>query len=442
MTSGISGTSPQSFKEVAAKYPDVPSFVIRKIDVGLRGVTPTDRAVERARQSGALFEEQVEGGGKRIKMGGGTFRDGSALFGLEASLIGPGFGWSRMLRGELVPYVLDVLDDELMLVDGDGPAEQVYLATIPDYYGKRTSRGTPMHHLVTADPPDCLNISPHNYCRFWREKQPCKYCTLGAQPKGEHSSVYHSHNDINQGHKTQDDLEDIYEAVSEALKEPGRWTCIRLIAGSDPAGTTPFENEVDQYIAVLKTLRRCFDGKGPSVRLVASALPESQLVRLKETGATAYMAPLEVWDEKLFQWVCPSKAKYFGRQYWIDSAIAAIKVFGRGNVSTQWVGGAEMTRPYGFQTVDEAVASTLEGTEFFAQHGVTASFGVLRVLEGSIFYGQKQAQPSLEYSVRLAAGMRDIRRKHGLGVDHNDFRRCGKNPDTEMSRLDYPDIVT
>ncbi len=431
------------FAEVAAKYPEVPGLVIRKIDVGLRGVTVSDRALQWARESNALFEEAVEVGGKKTtfwRLAEGAFRDGSSLFAFGDPLLR--FWEPTTLRGGLVPYALDVIDGELALVDGEGPVEPVYLSTIPEYYGKTTSRGTPMHQILLAGPSDSLNLSPHNYCRFWDERQPCKYCTLGARHEGMSSGVFHSHRDANGGRKTEAELEDMCEAVSEALKESGRWTCIGLIAGSDPTGNTPYENEVDQYIPLLNTLVKCIGGRGPSLRVVASAFPEDQLVRLAEAGATSYTPSLEVWDERLFSWMCPGKAKHFGRQYWIDSAIAAVKVFGRGNVSIQWVGGAEMAQPYGFKTIDEAVASTLAGTEFFARHGVNASVSILRVKQGSIFYRQEQAQPSLEYCVKLSAGIRDIRRKYGVGVDAFDYRRCGINPDAELSRLDYPDVMT
>ncbi|MBI4297394.1 MAG: radical SAM protein [Chloroflexi bacterium] len=417
-----------SFKEVAAKYPDVPRLVIRKIDAGLRGVAMTDRAMERARESNSVFEDEGEPGGERApwKLGGGTFRDGSSFLGSDFTLIGP--GRPALLRGGLVPYSLDIIGEKLMLVDGEEPVEEVYLDTIPDYYGKKTSRGTPMHHIVHSD-SDCLKLNPHSYCQAWSEGQPCKFCFATGRRRGS------------QGPKTDADLEDIYETVSEALKEPGRWTEMHLVAGSDPAGATPYENEANSYIAVLKTLKRCFGGKGLPVRLVSSAFPEKTLVRLREAGAAIVGPNLEVWDEKLFEWICPFKAKYFGRQYWIDSLVAAVKVFGRGNVRTQWVGGAEMAQPYGFKTMDEAVASTLEGTEFLARHGVSARLNILRVRQDSAFYGQKQAQPSLEYCVKLSVGIRDIRRKYGLGVALSDYRSETTRPDVDLSRLDLPDVV-
>jgi hypothetical protein len=147
-----------------------------------------------------------------------------------------------------------------------------------------------------------------------------------------------------------------------------------------------------------------------------------------------------VWDEKLFEWLCPGKAKYFGRQYWIDSALASVEVFGRGNVSNQVVGGAELAQPHGFKTIDEGLRSNFECAEFFAKHGVPTCCSILQVGQGSVFFREKQQPASLEYYVRLVRGLRDITHKYRLGVDFNDYRRCPAHPDTNFSRLDYNDI--
>jgi hypothetical protein len=298
---------------------------------------------------------------------------------------------------------------------------------IPKYYGKITSRGTPMIKAVTSGPPDCLNINVFGYCHFWKEKLPCKYCSL--VPCFLRDNAH-----------TNESLEDIYETVNEALKEEGRWTSIRLVAGSDPRGNSPYENEVDEYIRVLKTLQRSFGTDKIYARLVASAFPKEQLLRLKEAGATAYEPHIEVWDKKLFEWVCPGKAKYFGWQYWVDSAIAAVDVFGRGNVCSQLVAGSELAQPNGFKTVDKALKSSLEGVEFFAKHGLTTSFCVLWIAQGCVFYADKQKPAPLEYYVRLAKGMHEIRKKYKLAVDFNDYRRCAIHPDTDLARLDYREI--
>lgn len=414
-----------SFKDVVKKYPDFPQIVIRKIDTALRGVTLTERALEMAKREAALYDVSSDLGIKGPKpiIGGALFRDGTFVLGLESVSIQSPRKFVR--RGS--PYTLDVVDGKTWLLDGKKPVEEVDFVPIPAYYGKKTSRGTPMIKVVTSGPPDCLNITVFGYCHFWKEKLPCKYCSL--VPCFLRDSAH-----------TQESLEDIYEAVNEALKEESRWTSIRLVAGSDPRGDSPYGKEVDEYIKVLNVLKRSFGTEKIYARLIASAFPKDQLLRLKEAGATSYEPHIEVWDKKLFERVCPGKAKYFGWKYWVDSAIAAVDVFGRGNVCSQLVAGAELAQPNGFKSIDKALKSSLEGVEFFAKHGLTTSFIALYVAQGCVFYARKQKPAPLEYYVRLAKGMRDIRKKYKLAVDFNDYRRCAIHPDTDLSRLDYNEI--
>lgn len=363
-----------SFQEVVEKYPDVPSLIVRKIDTALRGVTLTDRAVAMARDCRAFFEVDKPIFGEVV------LRDGTPISGVDyvSQLM------EKLLRkGE--PCTLDVVDGKLMLLDGPEPIEECYFSPLPEYYGKKTSRGMPMHRVAYVGPPECLNIAVFGYCHFWKEKAPCKYCSFQACFLQEELP----------------DQEDIYETVSEALKEAGRWTGFRLVAGSDPRGAEPYDNEVEEYVKVLQTLRRCFGTREIPARLVASAFSERQQARLAEAGAMAYECHFEVWNEKLFEWVCPGKVRWCGRDYWINSSLASVKVFGRGNVCNQYVAGAEMTGPDGFQTIEEALASSMEGAEFFAQHGIGTTSCVLWVARGSVFFGQKQKAAPLEeyYSV-------------------------------------------
>ncbi len=92
-----------------------------------------------------------------------------------------------------------------------------------------------------------------------------------------------------------------------------------------------------------------------------------------------------------------------------------------------------MAQPHGFKTIDEALRSTLEGAEFLASHGVTMVHTVWLVKPGSYF--QDQQAPPLEYYVRLAQGLHEIRARYGLSVDFDDYRRCGNHPDTDLARL-------
>jgi hypothetical protein len=376
-----------SFEEVAREHPDFPSIVMRKIDTALRGVTLTDRAMERAKEEGALYDVSADLGLNTPKpvLGGALFRDGTVVLGLEELYLQ--FPDTFIRRGS--PYTLDAVDGKLWLLDGDEPVEEVFFVPTPSYFGKKTSKGTPMLKMATPRFPCCLFIRIYNYCHFWEGKTPCRYCSFTKQ---KDEPAY-----------TPESLEDLRETIEEALKEQGRWMVLFLSGGSDPRGNSPYENTADEYVKALRTLQGCFGTEKVYARVVANAFPREQLLRLKEAGAVTYEPHIEVWDEKLFEWICPGKAKYFGRQYWIDSALEAVEIFGRGNVCTQFVGGVELAQPNGFKT-------------------------------------QKQKPAPLEYHVRLAKGIRDIQRRYNLSMDFNNYRCSSGRPDVDLARLDYNKI--
>ncbi len=448
-----------SFEEVAKKYPDFPRTIMRKIDTALRGVILTERALGRAKEEDVLYDASADFGDsprceadeKEILpvVGGVFFRDGTYVLGLESvtrGLYSPSgtlvrkskpFGSSGLSLPK--PYILDVFDGGLRLLEDENePVEKVYFAPIPAYFGKKTSRGTPMIKVISSRAPNRITINISDYCHFFKEKLSCKYCSIIPWL-------------LHKGVRTLVNLEDIYETVNEALEEEGGFTSIHLIAGSDPRGGSsreikslndisrdkPYENEVNEYIRVLKTLQRCFGREKIPAQAIASAFPREQLRRLADAGLSAYRSNIEVWDEKLFQWICPGKAKYFGRQYWIDSILSAVEIFGRGNVSTQLVAGAELAEPYGFKTIEEALESDLEGVEFFAGYGVYTTFCILWVDRGSVFYREKQKLPPLEYYVRLAKGINEIRKKYKLSASYSGYRGDGFHLDMDLARLEY-----
>jgi len=408
-----------SFEKVAKAHPDFPRIIIRKMDTALRGVTMTVRALERAKEEGALYDAGADlGRDTRPVLGGAVFRDGTVVLGLEELYLN--FPDKIIRRGN--PYTLDAVEGRVWLLDGREPVEEVFFVPVPEYLGRKTSRGTPMLKMATPRFPCSLFIRIYNYCHFWEGKTPCTYCSFVKQKE----TVY-----------TPESLQDLRETVEEALKEEGRWTVLFLSGGSDPRGSSPYQNTADEYVKALKMLQQCFGTEKVYARIVANAFPKDQLLRLKDAGAVTYEPHLEVWDEKLFKAICPGKEQYFGRQYWIDSALSAVEIFGRGNVCTQFVGGVELVPPLGFKTMEEGLRSTLEGVEFFARHGVASSFFMLWVVGGSILHAQGQQPPPLEYHVRLAKGVREIQRRYKLTMDFNNFRCSSGRPDVDLARLDY-----
>jgi hypothetical protein len=110
-----------------------------------------------------------------------------------------------------------------------------------------------------------------------------------------------------------------------------------------------------------------------------------------------------------------------------------VDIFGRGNVGTGIVGGVETATPQGFTDELEAVEATLAEAEDLASQGATTVYIVWVPRPGSAFKDQKN--PSLDYFIRLAKGLDELRQRHGLGVGFDNYRTCGNHPDSDLARV-------
>lgn len=404
-----------SLSEVISKYPEIPPLVILKADVQRRGVHYTKKALDALDESIHQLRSPYIFGSRDAQLSSVPesllLRDGTSI------IVDP-------TPVEKNPYTVDVVDGKTVLVDAGQVLEEVEYWPKPAYYDKKTSSGIPMSFIASAR-PQRLNVFQSGYCHFWANDKGCKYCDIVNHFKQQRTEL---------GIPAKLDPRDVSETIREALKEPGRFTGICLTSGSNTHGKEPFDLEVDYYIEILQAIGENFAVKKFPSQLIATAFNEKQLARLyEETGLTSYTADLEVLNEKLFDWICPGKKEWIGYQEWKDRLIRAVDIFGRGNVSSGIVGGVELAKPHGFTSEDEALKSTLEEAEYLASRGVNSVYIVWIPKPGSYF--RDQQNPSLDYFVRLAKGLHNIRIKYSLPIDYDDYRRCGNHPDTDLSRL-------
>lgn len=404
-----------SLKEVIKKYPEFPPLIAVKIDAQRRGVHYSEKAL-------ALLNEekhQVRGlnlfGARDAKLTpvpeSLVLRDGTILLTDSTPL-------------EQNPYIVDVIDGKLGLTDDGEFIESVEYWPRPAYFGKLTQSGKLMEHVVTVR-PQRLEVMPSIYCHFWNNDHGCKYCDIVNHLKDQKNQL---------GIHVRMSPQEVAEVIGEAIKQPGRFSNICLTAGSDTRGREPFDEEVDYYIAILKEIGKLFRTERFPSQLIGTAFHEKQLRRLyEETGLTSYTSDIEVLNEKLFNWICPGKAEWVGYQEWKRRLVKAVDIFGRGNVNTGIVAGVEFAQPYGFQDEDEALQAVLGEARELAEQGVSTVYVVWIPRPYSYFHDQKNA--SLEYYVRLAKGLHDLRMEFGLPVDFDDYRRCGNHPDTDLSRI-------
>lgn len=416
-----------SRKEVTEKYGDIPPLLILKIDINRRGIYYTDRAfaavdpkkhhVEPNYSSGSLSFGSSEEGTTKNSVLGLTLRDGTAICDTHSNI----HEWTYR-----EPYILDVVDGKLVLIDEGEIVEEAEFWDRPDFYDHVTRNGTPMWQIATAR-PQRITINPEPKCHFWdKPGDGCKFCSIFHEARGNKHQIC----------RDEKWFEDVEDTVREALKEKGRYASYHMTSGSTLSGKNLFDDEVDLYIKTYQAAGRAIGAEKFPVKLVASAFTKEQLQRMYDnTGITTYTTDLEVLNKDLFSWICPGKASKVGYEEWKKRAYDAVDIFGRGNVDMGLVGGVETAQPNGFKDEQEALKAVLAEANEIASHGV--SFAECVWVPGKFSYFAKQRTPSLEYYVQLAKGLAEARKKNGLWIYTDDYRRCGNHPNTDLARIEW-----
>ncbi|MCI1946074.1 radical SAM protein [Clostridium luticellarii] len=404
------------FEDVVEKYPQIPRLLILKIDVQRRGVYYTQNVLDK------IDPDVYQLIGSNVFFASLGARDPKTKSVPESLILRDGtIIITDPTPLDQNPYIMDYRDGKFVLVDRNEIVEEVDFWEKPDYYGKFTSSGTPMDSIVFAR-PQRLNITPTSYCYFWKNGNGCKYCDL--VPHLKEDGVI----------KKKLTPQDAYETVREAIKQKGRFTNICMTMGSDFNGETPFDSEVDYYIEILQAIGENFKGRRFPSQVITTALNEKQLRRLyDETGLSSYTSDIEVLNEELFKWICPGKEEWVGYREWKRRLVAAVDIFGRGNVNSGIVGGVELAKPRGFKTEEDGLKRTLEEAEDLMSKGVSIVYIVWVPRPMSFFRNQKNA--SLEYYVKLTIGLNDLREKYKLRIDFDDYRRCGNHPNSDLLRI-------
>lgn len=403
-------------KEIIEKYPDVSPFIILKTDVQRRGIEFSQAAIDAIDPEvhQLLHVESPLNAKEFIDTPEGLLlRDGSSI------LVHYGINY-----GIRDAYVVDYWDGKFYLLDEDEVIEEIELWEKPNYYGKKTSRGTLMEEVVQSR-PQRLSINPNLYCHFWGSPgNGCRFCCVGPSARffreNPEKGLIH--------------IEDVKETIQEAVKQRGRFTTICGCGGSILTGEELFDDEVQLYVDLFSGIREVLKTENIRTQMISSSFSKSQLQRIKEeSGNMSYTSNLEVPTRELFDWICPGKAKFLGYEEWKRRLYDAVDVFGKGYVNTQIVAGADLVQPNGFKTEEESIEAILQLTEELAQHGVSVVANVWLVTNTIIF--KNFYPPSLEYYVKLFRGINQIREAYDIDLHFDDYRRCGTHPSSDLCRI-------
>ncbi|MBR1390759.1 MAG: radical SAM protein [Lachnospiraceae bacterium] len=404
----------ESYGEIVKKYPTISPFIITQIDVQRRGVEYTRKALDQVdktiHQTGKVGEADIP-----VSL---LLRDGTSICTSIFSEAGVNAPLNQRDR-----YLVDVVDDRIVLVDEDQVIDEVFYWEKPRYFDKLTSNGTPMGQVVDAR-PQRFHINMNKYCHFWDTPgHGCKYCGIGASGQKFRGCANELVN-----------FDEVREVMQEIIKEKGRFTGVVLTGGSILSGDELLDDELEGYIKTLQAVGTAFSTKKFPSQVNSTAFNERQLIRLyEETGLTSYTTDFEVFDEKLYQWICPGKAHYLPHEEVKKRLYKAVEIFGKGQVNTGIVSGVEMAEPQGYQSEQEALKMNFEFAEELASHGVGLKHDVWNVVPGSIFF--RQSTPSLDYYVHLTKGFYEIMCKYGISTEMDNYRKCGMHASINMDRI-------
>jgi hypothetical protein len=370
----------QSIETYMDNYPDVPREVILKEDMLRLGIQFSEDALEMATgcrpKSYYLFSWDRMSRDEMEK--DESYRTPDDIF-FHGGPYDLRLTNVRVEIAQKTPYLVSIQNGKPLLFEGFKPIAEIKYPKRPHYYSYSFEDGTSYGQVIPLLFGRMAFVTMYRLCQFSPEEQ-CRFCDMNA------SSI-----DLKARAKGVRDRVDIEHVVYDTIKDPEQVATVaeamyrdmfldkrenlenRMISIIMTAGTIKKTlkglNRVDFYLQYVNAIRKKIGNRIPIV-LIVEALPDDDMWRLYEGGVTVYNPNIEVWDKRLFEILCPGKARYFGRDKWIEQMLKAVDIFGVGNVSPNFVAGVEMAQPMGFKDVDEAVDSTREGFEFMMSRGI------------------------------------------------------------------------
>jgi hypothetical protein len=283
----------------------------------------------------------------------------------------------------------------------------VGLPPMPEYYRHELENGkTVMETAPTIQWGYLIYLTVLRLCQYFGAKEECQFCDINHN--------WRQHKKEGRPYTGVKPVDDVLEALAiidryDVEKVSKAYT----LTGGSVTSTVDGLAEADFYGRYAQAIEERFPNRWIG-KVVAQALPKADVQRYKDYGITIYHPNYEVWDKRLFEIISPGKERYVGREEWHRRIFDAADVFGARFVIPNFVAGVEMAKPFGFATVDEAIASTTEGLDYFMSRGITPRFTTW-CPEPSTPLGRDNPNGApLEYHIRLLEAYRGALEQHGL----------------------------
>jgi hypothetical protein len=250
--------------------------------------------------------------------------------------------------------------------------EKVKFARRPDYYGLSTSDGTTMRTVATDNGHGSMFVSYSNECSLKEKGLDCLFCNINAT-----KSIYGEAQGIKWKTPQQ-----VGETIAEGYRQGFSHVTIS-------GGFIAERREVEYYIDVAEAIQKhtgLTDFNGTTV--IGAPRDFSVFDKYKEAGFRTIATNIEIWNDKMFEVICPGKAQQCGsHQDWLNALDRELEVFGKHRVRSTMVAGIEPKE------------SLLEGIEYLSERGVIATPSQWNVNVGSPLEGHRTPDQDWHWDV-------------------------------------------
>jgi hypothetical protein len=301
------------------------------------------------------------------------------------------------------PYHVEIHDGMLSLICEDRMLARLEFPPIPAYYNYQLTSGKKISQIAPAiEWGYLIYLTVYRLCQYWGKDEECRFCDLNEN--------YRQQREQGREYTAVKGIDDIVEAMS-LINEHDTVSKAYTVTGGSITSTLQGMKEAEWYAQYADAIESRFAGRWIP-KAVVQAFPKEEVKLLRDAGYRIYHPNYEVWDPRLFSWICPGKERYVGRDEWMKRIVDAAEIFGAERVIPNFVGGVEMARPFGFTEIDAAVASTTEGLEFFMSKGIIPRFTTW-CPEPTSDLGRQEGPP-LEYFIKLLHAWRSTFEKYNL----------------------------
>lgn len=303
------------------------------------------------------------------------------------------------------PYILTKEKNTFVIWNnGEVVVDDVKFVARPEYYAKKTSDGADMRTIAQDYGYGNLFIVYSNECCLKDKGIECKFCNINAT-----KALYGDEQNINWKSARQ---------IGETIKECYDYGYDKLTVSG---GFVPERREVDYYVDIAEAIQ---DYTGLSdfngTACVGAPSDFSAIERYKDAGYRTIATNLEIWNDKMFEVICPGKTKFCGgRSNWLDTLKHEVDVFGKFHVRSTFVSGIEPKE------------SLLEGIEKLVSNGVVALPNQWYVNVGSALEGHRT--PEADWHWDMFEKTLAIYKKYGLTWKL--LRNSTAEPDTVLHDL-------